>query len=194
MTNFAIFASGNGSNAENIIQYFKDHKFIRCALVVSNKKNAHVLERAKKHDIPAAYIPTHIFRENPEEAINTLEKHNIDFIVLAGFMVLVPSAIIQRYPNKIINIHPALLPDYGGKGMYGDNVHQAIIQANEKQSGISIHYVNEKYDDGQVIFQAACPVSKDDTVESLKEKVHQLEYEHYPPIIEQAIEETRSFG
>lgn len=193
MTNFAIFASGNGTNAENIMQYFKDHEHIRCGLIVSNKKNAPVLERAAKHNIPSAYIPTRDFRENPEKAIDILETYNIDFIVLAGFMVLVPSAIIQRYPNKIINIHPALLPEYGGKGMYGDNVHQAIIQANEKQSGISIHYVNEKYDDGQVIFQAACPVSKDDTVESLKEKVHQLEYEHYPPIIEQAIRENSSF-
>ncbi|MFW6020383.1 MAG: phosphoribosylglycinamide formyltransferase [Bacteroidales bacterium] len=187
MTNFAIFASGSGTNAENIIRYFKDHDSIRCALIVSNKRKAHVLDRAANHNIPSAYISTHNFHENPEKVIEKLKHHNIDFIVLAGFMVLVPSKIIQHFPYKIINIHPALLPDYGGKGMYGNHVHQAVIQAQEKQSGITIHYVNEQYDDGQIIFQASCPVSKNETVESLKEKVHQLEYNHYPPIIEQTI-------
>ena len=190
MTYFAIFASGNGSNAENIIQYFKNHDSIRCALIISNKKDAYVLERARENDVPSTVIPSREFKENPEKVINTLNQHNIDFIVLAGFMVLVPSTIIQRYPNKIINIHPALLPDYGGEGMYGDHVHKAVIRAGEKLSGISIHYVNEKYDDGQIIFQATCPVSKDETVDSLKEKVHQLEFNHYPFIIEQTIMEV----
>ncbi len=188
MFNIAVFASGSGTNAENIVRYFRNHTFIKPALIISNNKDAYVLQRAKKLDVPAEYIPTSVFKNNPEKALQLLSKYQIDFIVLAGFMVLVPAQILKEFESRILNIHPALLPDYGGKGMYGANVHKAVIAAGERQSGITIHYVNEKYDEGQIIFQATCPVSKDDDPESLAKKVHKLEYEHYPPIIESVIE------
>lgn len=190
MFRIAVFASGNGSNAENIVTYFKDNDQISCELIISNKREAYVLERASKHNIAAEYIPRKVFRDNPEKIVETLQEYNIDFIVLAGFMLLLPKEIIQNYADRIINIHPALLPSYGGKGMYGMNVHQAVIDAGERYSGISIHYVNEKYDEGRIIFQAACPVDESDTPESLAEKIHQLEYKHYPAVIEQIIQEN----
>ncbi len=187
MTNIAVFASGSGTNAENIIRYFSNNTSIKPALVISNKKDAYVLQRAEKLNVPAQYIPTSQFKNNPQHALQILKKYKIDFIVLAGFMILVPVDILKEYENRILNIHPALLPDYGGKGMYGQNVHKAVIAAGEKQSGISIHFVNEKYDKGKIIFQATCPVSENDDPESLAEKIHELEYEHYPPIIESVI-------
>ncbi|MCF8331393.1 MAG: phosphoribosylglycinamide formyltransferase [Bacteroidales bacterium] len=190
MVRIAIFASGNGSNAENIINYFKDSSAIKCELIISNKENAYVLERASKHKISARHVSGKEFRENPKKVSDLLVQHNIDFIVLAGFMLLLPEKIIRNYPDRIVNIHPALLPSYGGKGMYGMNVHRAVINAGETQSGISIHYVNEKYDEGRIIFQAACPVDKNDTPDTLAEKIHHLEYKHYPAVIEQIIHEN----
>jgi phosphoribosylglycinamide formyltransferase-1 len=190
MPNFAIFASGNGTNAENIIRYFSQHETIHCQLVVSNRKDAFVHKRAEKLGVPSIHLSTGSFKEEPQKILHALEQHNIDFIVLAGFMALIPKEITEVFHNRIVNIHPALLPAFGGKGMYGDHVHKAVIASGEKQSGISIHFVNERYDEGRIIFQAACPVSNNDTVESLAEKIHELEYAHYPAIIEQIIKEN----
>ena len=182
----AIFASGSGSNAENISRFFNQHPSIEVSMFLTNKADATVNERAKNLGIPC-----HIF--NREEFYDTnripelLKEKSIDLVVLAGFLWLIPSNLIKNFPNRIINIHPALLPKYGGKGMYGSKVHQQIIENKEKESGITIHYVNEKYDDGNIIFQATCSVSGDDTAESLAEKVHALEYEHFPKVIEGVI-------
>ncbi|MFO8087728.1 MAG: phosphoribosylglycinamide formyltransferase [Bacteroidales bacterium] len=187
MTNIAIFASGNGTNAESIIRYFQHHPGIRTALVVCNKPDAGVLKRAARYQIPTKVFPSKVFKEDPEQILRILKTYNIDFIALAGFMLLLPKKLVYTYPDKIVNIHPALLPAYGGKGMYGDFVHQAVLDAKESHSGISIHYVNEDYDDGNIIFQASCPVTPKDTVASLAKKVHALEHEHYPRVIEHII-------
>jgi phosphoribosylglycinamide formyltransferase-1 len=186
MINIAIFASGSGSNAENIIKYFKDNKNIHVKLIVSNKSDAYVLERAKKLNIQSAIFNKTDFNES-EKVIETLKANNINFIVLAGFLLKVPQNIIDAFPNKIINIHPALLPKFGGKGMYGDNVHKAIIQAKETESGITIHYINENYDEGNIIFQAKCEVLPTDTYQNVADKVHELEYQYFPKTIEKTI-------
>lgn len=184
--NVAIFASGNGSNAEAIIRYFKSSKRIKISLIASNRNDAFVLQRAIKHQIPSLVFS----RKELQETDNVLQKLkglHIGFIVLAGFMIRVPANILSLYNRRIINIHPALLPGYGGKGMYGMNVHEAVISSGEKESGISIHYVNENYDEGDIIFQTKCRVDETDTPESLAEKVHKLEYEYFPEIIERVI-------
>ncbi len=186
MKKIAIFASGSGTNAENIIRHFKNSKKIEVSLVLSNNKNAFVLERANKLNIETKTFNRSSFMES-DEVIKLLEEKNIDFIVLAGFLWLIPKKLIFSFNNKIINIHPALLPKYGGKGMFGMHVHNAIIDNNEKESGISIHNVNEKYDDGAIIFQAKCKIGIDDTPESLAQKIHKLEYEHFPKVIEKWI-------
>ncbi|RLD68658.1 MAG: phosphoribosylglycinamide formyltransferase [Bacteroidetes bacterium] len=186
MKKIAIFASGSGTNAENIIRYFKNSKKIEVALVLSNNKNAFVLERAAKLNIETKTFNRSSFIES-DEVIKLLEEKNIDFIVLAGFLWLIPKSLIFAFNNKIINIHPALLPKYGGKGMFGMHVHNAIIDNGEKESGISIHNVNEKYDDGAIIFQAKCKIGIGDTPESLAQKIHKLEYEHFPKVIEKWI-------
>lgn len=187
MIKIAIFASGSGSNAENIINFIKNNDKICVKSIFCNVKNAYVLERAKKYN-----INTHIFNreefKNPDGVLKILQQEQIDFIVLAGFLWLVPLHIIEAYPNKIVNIHPALLPNYGGKGMYGDNVHKAVIAAREKESGITIHYVNSNYDEGNIIFQAKCPIAETDNHEDLANKVHKLEYEHFPRVIVETIE------
>ncbi len=187
MKRIAIFASGSGSNAQRIIEYFEPKKdLIEISLILSNKSDAFVLERAKKFN-----IPTFVF--NPKElketcvVQNKLTACNIDFIVLAGFLLKVPDSIIAAFPNKIMNIHPALLPKYGGKGMYGMNVHTSVIQAGDKESGITIHYVNEHYDEGQIIFQAKCSVADNETPESLANKIHTLEHEFFPKVIEKIL-------
>jgi phosphoribosylglycinamide formyltransferase-1 len=182
----AIFASGSGTNAQRIIEYFSGNPQITVSLVLSNKPDAYVLERAKKLKVPYVVFDKHIFNET-DEIPNLLKKEGIDFIVLAGFLWLVPLNLIRAYPGKIINIHPALLPKYGGKGMYGERVHEAVIQSGDKESGISIHYVNEKYDEGSIIFQAKCEVQPDDTPDSLAQRIHQLEYKHYPEVIEKLV-------
>lgn len=183
MNNVAVFASGSGSNAENIAKYFFEHESISIKLFLSNKSDAYVLERAKKLNIKSVFFNKEQFKTQ-NYILNILEKEQIDFIVLAGFLWLIPKNLIDAYPNKIINIHPALLPKYGGKGMFGDNVHKAVIKNNDTESGITIHFVNEKYDDGNIIFQAKCKINDQDTYQSLADKVHQLEYNHYPKIIE----------
>lgn len=186
MTKIAILASGSGSNAENIAKYFKGNKSIEIALIISNKKDAYVHERAKSLHIESVTFSKSDFEET-DKVIDCLKNHKIDFIVLAGFLLKVPENILKAYPQKIVNIHPALLPKFGGKGMYGDHVHKAVIEAGEKESGITIHYINENYDEGDIIFQAKCPVDKNDTYEDVAKKVHTLEYMHFPIIIEKIL-------
>ena len=181
--NIAIFASGSGTNAENIVKYFSESAEISVKLIISNIKNAFVLERAKNLNVQSAYFGRDDFYKS-ENVLNLLENEKIDLIVLAGFLWLVPENLLKRFENRIINIHPALLPKFGGKGMYGMNVHKAVRAENEKESGITIHYVNEKYDDGEIIFQASFSINEKDTPETIAEAVHKLEYEFYPMIIE----------
>ena len=179
----AIFASGNGSNAEKIFEHFKVRDNVEVSLLLTNNPNALVIERAKKHNVPVEVFNRKRFYDT-HEIIDMLRSQEIDLIVLAGFMWLVPPALVKAFPDKIINIHPALLPKYGGKGMYGDFVHNAVLEAKEKESGITIHYVNEHYDEGQVIFQEKCTVDADDTPETLAAKIHRLEHRYYPQVIE----------
>ena len=186
MKNIAIFASGSGTNAENIIRYFKDSKLAKVAVVITNKIEAGVVQRADALKVTTAYFQKDEWKTG-ESILELLRIEQVDFIVLAGFLLRIPDAILYAYPNKIINIHPSLLPKYGGKGMYGDRVHQAVVAAGEQQSGITIHYINERYDEGAVIFQATCPVEPTDTPETVAAKVHQLEYAHFPKIIEQLL-------
>jgi phosphoribosylglycinamide formyltransferase-1 len=189
--NIAIFASGSGTNAENIANYFKTNKNIKVKLILSNNENAFVLKRAQNLDIESISFNRKDFYES-EKVINLLLNKEIDFIVLAGFLWLVPQNILNNFDGKIINIHPALLPNYGGKGMFGDHVHKAVLENNEKESGITIHYVNEKYDDGDIIFQEKVSVDTKDTVESLAKKIHELEYKYFPKVIFNVI--NQQFG
>lgn len=186
--NVAIFASGNGSNAQKIIEYFSGNSHIKIALVLSNKKDAFVIQRAKKLNIPSfAFTASEL--KDTTKIQDKLKEYKIGFIVLAGFMIKIPDTLIKMYSGRIINIHPALLPKYGGKGMFGEHVHQAVINAKEKESGITIHFVNESYDEGKIIFQARCEVKENDTPEKLAAKIHELEHRYYPEIIEKVITE-----
>jgi formyltetrahydrofolate-dependent phosphoribosylglycinamide formyltransferase len=178
----AIFASGAGSNAQKIIDKFKGDPTVSIALIVCNKPGAGVLEIAAKENIPSLLIEKKRFQDG-DHYLGELKDKKIDMIILAGFLWKIPLALINAYPQKIINIHPALLPKYGGKGMYGNRVHQAVIDAKEKESGISIHYVDEIYDHGKIILQASCPVDEQDSPETLAAKVHALEHLHYPAVI-----------
>ena len=187
MKNIAIFASGSGTNAENLILYFSNEKCARVTLLMSNRPDSYVLERARKLSVKSKIFDRNDFYET-DRVLKILEEEKIDFIVLAGFLWLVPANIIEEYMGRIVNIHPALLPDYGGKGMYGSRVHKAVIDNGESQSGITIHMVNEIYDDGDVIFQARCNIDPGDNAESLAEKIHQLEYKHFPAVIKEFIE------
>ena len=189
MKKIAIFASGSGSNAENIIQYFAQKPQFCVKSVFCNVPDAYVLERAKKYRIPTFVFNREEFR-NPDKVFRQLQEQEIDFIVLAGFLWLMPSFITAAWPNKIVNIHPALLPAYGGKGMYGHYLHEAVIAAGEKESGITIHYVNDHYDQGAIIFQAKCPVLPTDTPYDLAARIHLLEYGYFPEIIEKTILNT----
>ncbi len=182
----AIFASGSGTNAENMIRYFKGHDFIEVALVVSNNPDAYVLKRAEKENVPSV-IMDKSFRNSEERVMELMRQFDIHFIVLAGYLLLIPQWLTRQFENRIVNIHPALLPRFGGKGMYGDHVHEAVIKSGEKKSGITIHYVNEKYDQGDIIFQAECPVFAHDTPQSLAKRIHELEYRYFPPIVEKII-------
>ncbi len=184
MTKIALFASGSGSNAENIINYFQNDPNFQFPIVISNRKTAFVHIRAKKLNIPSITFSKEDFRRG-EKIAELLHQLDIEAIVLAGFLLKVPDLLIQNFPNKIINIHPALLPKFGGKGMYGDFVHQAVKDAKEIETGITIHYVNEEYDAGDIIFQAKCVVDATDDIESIAEKVHKLEYQYFPKVIEQ---------
>ena len=183
MQRIAIFASGSGTNAERIMQHFKGHSTIEVSLVLSNNANAKVLERAVRFGVERLTFNRGEFYES-NSVLKELENRNIDLIVLAGFMWLVPDYLVKAYSDRMINIHPALLPKYGGKGMYGDNVHKAIKAAGETETGITIHLVNEEYDKGRILFQAKCTLTEDDTPESIAQKVHALEYAHFSEQIE----------
>jgi phosphoribosylglycinamide formyltransferase 1 len=186
MINVAVFASGSGSNAEKIAEHFIDRQDSRIRLIFTNNKDAGVITRARNLNIPCEIISNDRFKDG-NDVLKKLEENKIDFIVLAGFLLLIPKILIERYKGRIINIHPALLPLHGGKGFYGNNVHKAVIASGSLMSGITIHHVNEKFDDGEIIFQAACHVDKDETPESLAEKIHKLEYKYFPTVIEKTI-------
>ncbi len=182
----AIFASGSGSNAENIATHFAARKDIMVSYILSNKPDAYVLERARKLNIPTLVFNRQEFYET-DHILQFMRNESIDWIILAGFLWLIPEYMVDAYPGRIINIHPALLPKYGGKGMYGERVHQAVIDSGDKESGITIHIVNKEYDKGSIIFQARCKVDPSDTPETLAAKVHKLEYAHFPEVIEKQI-------
>ena len=184
--NIAIFASGTGTNAANIIQYFSEKQTAVVGLIVSNNPQAGVLKIAESNNIPALTIEKERFFRG-DAYVPELKNAGIDFIVLAGFLWKIPSQIISAYRDHIINIHPALLPKFGGKGMYGSFVHEAVLSAKEKESGITIHFVDEFYDNGKTIFQITCPVHEDDTSETLAKRIHELEYAHFPKVIEDLI-------
>lgn len=179
----AIFASGSGSNAQKIMEHFKYSDTAEVALVLSNNYDSYVLQRADNFE-----IPTHVFDKKEfyetQNIVDLLKKLEIDLIALAGFLWLIPQNLLQAFPNQILNIHPSLLPAYGGKGMYGDKVHQAILDAGDEESGISIHFVNENFDEGEIIYQAKFKIEPDDTLEVIKFNGQQLEHHHYPRIIE----------
>ncbi|NQD72791.1 phosphoribosylglycinamide formyltransferase [Sphingobacterium shayense] len=179
----AIFASGSGSNAQKIMEHFKYSNLAEVSLVLSNNPDAYVIQRADNFEIPSHVFDRRAFYES-EEIIELLRRLEIDIIVLAGFLLLVPENLLKAYPNKIINIHPALLPKFGGKGMYGDKVHQAVLQAGEEEHGITIHFVNERFDEGEVIHQAKFKIESDDTLETIKFKGQQLEHQYFPKVIE----------
>lgn len=184
--NIAIFASGGGSNAQKIIQYFQNHENISVGLMICNKANIGALAIAEQYNIPSLIISRKQFYET-EELLSVFSDFQIDLIALAGFLWLVPSYLVKAFPNKILNIHPALLPKYGGKGMYGHFVHEAVKEAGEKESGMTIHYVNEKYDEGNIIFQAKCEIKETDSVEEIAKKVLNLEHLHYAKVIEKVV-------
>ncbi len=184
MQHIAIFASGSGTNARKIIEYFISSKRIKVALIVSNKADAGVLQIAREFGLPAVVINKHQLAD--ENYITTLlENHKIDYIILAGFLLLIPVFLIQKFPRRIVNIHPALLPKYGGKGMYGKYVHEAVFKNKEHESGITIHFASEHYDEGDIIFQKSVALSESDTPEIIAQKVQQLEHQFFPKVIEE---------
>ena len=184
--NIAIFASGSGSNCENLIRYFADSESVNCALVVSNKPDAYALTRAERLGVPTAVTPKADLH-NPDVMMPLLRRYDIGFIVLAGWLPLIPDFLIEAYPHRIINIHPALLPKYGGKGMWGHHVHEAVKAAGERETGMTVHWVTPVCDAGEIIAQFRVSLSPDDTVEDIAEKEHQLEMEHFPKVVETII-------
>lgn len=187
MKNVAIFASGEGTNAENLFNYFNNDKRVKFKLVVTNSDTAGVIARAEKYKKNVQIISKTALTEYTDKIIEFLKAENIDMIVLAGFLLKIPEAFIKAFPNQIINIHPSLLPKYGGKGMHGMNVHKAVVENREQESGITIHYVNEEYDKGEIILQAKCEVKENDTAETLSAKIRVLEFEYFPKAIEKII-------
>ena len=188
MKRIVILASGNGSNAERITQFFSDNDTAEVVAFLTNKNTAKVLERAKKLRVAAFSFNKIAFFES-DAVVNLLKSLQPDIIVLAGFLWKIPISMVNAFPKKIINIHPALLPKYGGKGMYGNHVHQAVKDNHETETGITIHYVNEHYDEGAIIHQAKVAIEPSDDVETIANKVHQLEYEHFPTTIEKLLED-----
>lgn len=186
MEKIAIFASGTGSNAQKMIEYFDGHPNIQVRLVVSNKSDAGVLHKAKEAGVETVVVNRKTFYETTD-LLMVLREKEVSFIVLAGFLWLIPEYLIEAYPDKMVNIHPALLPKFGGKGMYGHHVHRAVKTAGEKESGISIHWVNEQYDKGGILFQARCAVTAEDDPEDIARKVQQLEHQHFAPVVEQLL-------
>jgi len=188
MKRIVIFASGSGSNAENLIKFFQNNDHASVIQVLTNNPHAKVLDRCKRLGVSAFSFNKTGFTET-EDVLNLLKVKNPDLIILAGFLWKFPENILHHFPNKVINVHPALLPKFGGKGMYGIHVHQAVIENNEAESGITIHYVNENYDEGATIFQAKCEVLKTDTAEDVAAKIHALEMEHFPKVVEKLLNE-----
>lgn len=186
MKRIAIFASGTGTNAKKIIEYFQGHSNIEIALIVSNKKEAKVLDIAKENNIQSLVISSAQLKDS-DYILDKFSILGIDFIVLAGFLLLIPQYLVSHFPNRIVNIHPALLPKFGGKGMYGMNVHRAVKEKGAKETGITIHFVNEKYDDGAIIFQASTPVLSEDSPEDIAKKVQTLEHQHFATTIEKVL-------
>lgn len=186
----AIFASGSGSNAQKLMEHFKRSNEIEIALVLTNNPDAYVLQRADNFEIPSHIFDRHEFTKT-DDVIDLLKNLDIDFIVLAGFLWLIPKNLIAAYPGRIVNIHPAILPKFGGKGMYGDNVHNAVIEAGESEGGITIHYVDENYDEGEYIYQAKYKIEKGDNLEMVKFKGQQLEHLHYPRVIETLVKKVK---
>ncbi len=187
----AVFASGTGTNAAKLISYFKDSAVARVALIVCNKPGAGVLAIAEKEGISTLVIEKERFFRG-DAFVPQLADAGIRFVVLAGFLWKVPQALIDAYPRRIVNIHPALLPKFGGKGMYGQYVHEAVLQAGERETGITVHFVDEHYDSGDIIFQTACPVLDDDTPETVAARIHQLEHQHYPQVVEDVVKKAFS--
>jgi len=186
----AIFASGSGTNAEEIFKHFQHHSAIKVSALLSNNPEAYALQRAANYGVPTKIFNRQQFRET-DEVVHWLKEKEVTHIVLAGFLWLIPENLIRTFPGKIINIHPALLPKFGGKGMYGMKVHEAVKAAGETETGITIHEVNERYDEGRILFKAICPVMPEDTPEAIADKVHQLEYFWYPKVIEDWIINSR---
>lgn len=186
MKRIIIFASGSGTNAENIIKYFNNRKNVEVTHVFSNNPRAKVLKRAYDLKVKALHFDRESFY-NTNEVLNIIKDAKVDLIVLAGFLWIFPKSILEAFPNKVINIHPALLPKYGGKGMYGNHIHEAVVKNKEKESGITIHYVNEHYDEGAIIFQDKITVNQDDTPKDVANTIHQLEHKHFPVVIEKLL-------
>ena len=186
MIKLAILASGNGTNAQRISEYFAESQSVEVSCIVYNKRDAYVAKRAERLGVEARYFGRKDFYENGA-VLTYLHEKEVDWVILAGFLWLVPEDMLKAYPNKIINIHPALLPSYGGKGMYGHHVHEAVVANHEKESGITIHIVDENYDKGTILFQAHCTVTDDDTADTVAEKIHLLEQEYFPVVIEKTV-------
>jgi phosphoribosylglycinamide formyltransferase-1 len=182
----AVFASGSGTNAENLIRYFSSSDKIKVELVLCNNPKAGVIDRAKKLNVPCHIFNRKDFYES-NSVLKILIENKIDLVALAGFLWLIPKSLIDRFEKKIINIHPALLPAFGGKGFYGNNVHQCVIDSKAIMSGITVHYVDEKFDEGEIIFQAACHISSSDSADSLAKKIHELEYNYFPVVVEKVL-------
>lgn len=191
MKNIAIFVSGSGTNCENIIRYFKDHQDIKISLVLSNRTDAYALVRAQRLGVPTATVTKAEFNDE-QKMITLLKSYHTDFIVLAGFLLMVPSFLIQQYNKRMINIHPALLPKHGGKGMYGHHVHEAVKAAGDTETGMTVHWVSDVCDGGEIIAQFSTPLSPDDTPDDIAHKEHLLEMEHFPKVIENVIRECMS--
>ena len=187
----AIFASGSGSNCENLIRYFEDSDVVKCALVVSNKADAYVLERAKRLGVPTAIMPKALLND-ADAMMPLMREYDIDFIVLAGFLPLVPNFLLDAFPRRIVNLHPALLPKYGGKGMWGHHVHEAVKAAGETETGMTVHWVTPVCDGGDIIVQDKCEIAPSDSVDDLAEKEHQLEMRYFPEVVERIIREELS--
>jgi phosphoribosylglycinamide formyltransferase-1 len=187
--NIALFCSGSGSNAEKIMEYFHDHDSVKVAILLSNSSKAYALERASKFNVPTSIFDRNTFYTS-DNVVAELQKANIDLVVLAGFLWLIPQNLIKAYPGRILNIHPALLPAYGGKGMYGMNVHKAVKEAGEAYSGMTIHIVDEEYDSGKIVFQAKCSIDQEDSAETIAGKVLKLEHAHFAPVIEDYIKKN----
>lgn len=190
MVNIAIFVSGSGSNCENIIQYFQHNEQVHIALVVSNRSDAYALVRAKKLNVPTAVLPKADFN-NKDKVLKLMADYRIDFIVLAGFLLMIPDWLISVYQRRMINLHPALLPKFGGMGMYGHHVHEAVRKANETETGMTVHWVSTVCDGGEIIAQFRTPITPDDTPDDIAEKEHILEMEHFPRVIETILRQEK---